>query len=148
FIASIVGILYMRQTLKLLDVLWTLPGILFLYIGAGIPMQVYLQFILSLDVLVLGFSSVALFFCLKIFWSENVRMLDYAFFIVAVVLAFYSKTSGFLLIALPLLAALLNPRGVSRQSVTVACALSLVCIVCTTPYFYLRIYLESGSFII
>lgn len=149
FAASLIAFFFMRLTLKSLGLLSELSGILFLYIGASIPMQVYLSVIVSLDVYVFCFMSIALYLSIRLLWGRQIVLMSLlsGFALVFILnLAILSKQSGFLLLPLPFLVFFFSKdfRTTKNFCVTV--------LVTATPFFfgmfylYVRYYLPEHTF--
>ncbi len=147
FIASILAFVILRATLRRLKLLEFPAAVAFLYLGAALPIQFYLQMSINLDVLILALASMVLYVSVRIFtetartWPARIG----GWTLLAVLLAagMMIKYSGLFLFLIPLVVALTLPARIpgSRSRVCLsACMACAIGALLVFPYYYNRYY--------
>ena len=143
FLASLGAFFFMRQTLKSIDLLNSVAAVVFLYVGASIPLQIYLSVVVSLDVFVLCSMSMALFFSVQLFWIKQtaLRSLFHGTALVFVLaLASLFKLSGLLLLAMPFLVFIFSDDTHKWKRVPIVIITSVLPLFTGVLYLYYRNY--------
>ncbi|MSR68066.1 hypothetical protein EXS65_04595 [Candidatus Peribacteria bacterium] len=147
-VASFGAFFFMRLTLRSLNLLHTVPGIVFLYLGASIPMQIYLSIIVGLDVFVLSGMSMVLFFSVQIFWKPQKPLplfLHAVLVIGTLLLATLFKTSGFPLLPIPFLVFFFSEDRTWKRFL-MAMVTILIPFFLSLFFLYERFYLREHTF--
>lgn len=155
---AILTFFFLRMTLQYLKILHTPASIVFLYVGAAIPLQIYLATSINLESIILSATAGVLYCSVRLFWgkkplAENIRnhpasFVTFAAATVSLLLfAMMTKFSGFLLFAIPPFVAVLGKLNRTWiQKMIVAFALCFIGLTVAFPYYYLRYYKTEGSF--
>ncbi len=149
FLASLVAFFFMRSTLKSLGLLGHLPAVVFLYLAASIPMQIYLSVIVSLDVFVLACMSIILFLSVQIFWKKQSIFSVFLYCLaltLTLILANLFKLSGFLLQPIPLFVLLLSREAYTWRRFLILLIMGFLSAVATFVYLYYRNYIPEHTF--
>jgi len=155
---AILTFFFLRMTLQYLKILYTPASIVFLYLGAAIPLQIYLATSINLESIILSATAGILYCSVRLFWGKQplaeqipkhpATFATYATATVSLLLfAMMTKFSGLLLFAIPPLVAALgkiNRRWI--QKMIIACALCFIGLGIAFPYYYLRYEKTEGSF--
>ncbi len=142
-IASLGAFLFLRATLKRLELLSMPAAIFFLYLAGMMPIQNYLQTSLNLDSLILFYSTVILYASVRLFWlppeSDHSRNKVWLILGITLTAGLFTKFSGVLLPSIPILAAFLSPQRASYKEVWRPLLQTLMVVfVLTFPYYYIR----------
>ncbi|HLD71124.1 MAG TPA: hypothetical protein VI873_00735 [Candidatus Peribacteraceae bacterium] len=155
---AILTFFFLRMTLQYLKILYTPASIVFLYLGAAIPLQIYLATSINLESIILSATAGILYCSVRLFWGKQplaeqipkhpATFATYATATVSLLLfAMMTKFSGLLLFAIPPLVAALgkiNRRWIQKMIVT--CALCFIGLGIAFPYYYLRYEKTEGTF--
>lgn len=143
---------FLRFLLSHLRMLHTARGIVFLYLAASIPLQVYLSHSVNIDVFVLAATAATLYFSVSLampgsgdFWLKRSWERRTAL-VAALAFGMLSKFSGILALALPPIAALLYAPAAMRIE---ECKKAILCVfaalLLAAPYYGMRYYLPYGA---
>lgn len=150
FIASLIAFFFMRQTLKSLGLLHKFPAIIFLYLGASIPMQIYLSLMVSLDVFVLCCMSIALFFSVQLFWLKQntlTSMFHAGMLLITLSLASLFKLSGFFLLPIPFFVFIFTLDQYTWRRFSMVGLTTFVPFCAGMLYLYYRCYVPEHTFL-
>ena len=153
-LASLIGFFYLRASVRVLQMLNSWQGIGFLYVTSSLPVQIYLAHSINMDVLLYAEACAALFYSLQLFSAQNAvassarTVRTSVLLVLSLVLAMYTKYSGLLLLAIPVLIAATSSTffNCTVRRITGACALGVVVLVLAFPYYFGRQYTQSGHF--
>ena len=156
FIASLTAFFFLRATLKQLHLLLEPIAIAFLYIASSIPLQIYLATSVNLDVLILGLASIVLYCSIRIFWKHQKNWELHLGLLTALAVALLTKFSGWTLLSIPVLCAIMKPRGLLDEGLSIlhhlchplrTAILTLLSVTLLTfPYYNHRYYANVGTF--
>ncbi len=157
--ASMIGFLFLRESLKFLQTLWTWQGLFFLYVTSSLPIQMYLARSINMDVVVYAEACAVVYFSLRIFfvndflWTTKHLTKSILFLLLSLLLGLFTKYSGILLLGIPCLLAyvsiasfpsLINKKVLYRVSIALCIALTAAAM--AFPYYYGRYYMQVGEF--
>jgi hypothetical protein len=145
---SLVMFLFLRGTLRRLELLRRVEAVVFLYIAAAIPLQVYLAHSVNMDVVVVAAMAAVMYFSVALFWTKRspYRWAHILFLAVALCAAVLTKFSGIIAFGIPVAAALLTPfTGTRRVSVLRALGIVALAAALVSPYYYTRYYATQGK---
>jgi hypothetical protein len=147
FISSLAILFFLRGTLKRLGILAQPSAIAFLYLVNGLPLMVYMQAGVNLDIIIFAFVCVMLYLSTFLVYAEHKKVLCRATIFAGLIAAAacLTKVSGFLLFAiLPLYALAVRKNllvQVKRFFVIAGIAMSLV-----FPYYFVNYYIPEKTF--
>lgn len=144
----------LRSSLRTIGMLWTLPGLSILYVGASIPLIVSLAVETSYDALVFMWFMIALALSKRLFWWR----LPAAFWrspyclarltalAIALSAGLLTKFNGLIAFGVPFLVILTRRgfKGVLREG-PVAGAAAMCAVIAVSPLYYSRYYKPFGQ---
>lgn len=148
----------LRQTLQYLKILHRPASIVFLYVAASVPLQIFIVSGMNLESILLACAAAVLYCGIRLFWgtdplTKNVKKHPWrcaACGVLAIsILAFalLTKFSGILLLTIPPLVAALSPLDRRWwKAVLISIALSFFAGAISFPYYYVRYYVTEGTF--
>jgi Dolichyl-phosphate-mannose-protein mannosyltransferase len=146
FLSSLCALLFLRATVRALGLLHKPVGFAFLYLAAGIPLQVYMSVAVGLDIVILCIASAILYFSVRIVLQEKPHRLLPAYELsIYLLLGLLAKYTGVLLLALPFLWQPLIPRERLKRTMSVFALSAGVAVLAAAPYYLLRNYAATGS---
>ena len=146
-LSSLAILFFLRGTLKRLGLLRQPSAIAFLYLVNGLPLMVYMQAGVNLDIIIFAFVCVMLYLSTFLVYAEHKKVLCRATIFAGLIAAAacLTKVSGFLLFAiLPLYALAVRKNllvQVKRFFVIAGIAMSLV-----FPYYFVNYYIPEKTF--
>ena len=149
FAASLAAFFFLRATLQKLDLLYHPVSLVFLYLTASIPLQIYMATSINLDAIIVACACATLYCSVRIFWCENTReqRIRLVFGLIAI-LAFslLTRFSGLLLLAIPPLVAFFRPTFNFPRLAAATC-LGIFALTIASPYYINRYYKTEGVFL-
>ena len=158
FLAVTGAVVLLRALLKHCGLLWSLPGVCFLYIAASLPVYIFLSTASSHDPLVFFWAVLTLALSVRIFWKtpaqiqkpreEKRKQIGYSLLLIMTIAAsLFTKFTGLLNIALPfiVIAVRYPPREIIKKG-SLAFLLSSVALAMVGPFYYQRYYQSEGKF--
>lgn len=152
FIASIAAFLLLRETLRRLKLLGRPGAVAFLYLFGAMPLTLYLQASINLDVLILATGSLVLLLSALLFWQEKPampragRIACGIGLVWALVTGMLFKFAGLLLFAIPPLVAFGLPSRPRWKQWLLAVQICVVALAVVFPYYYQRYYIHEHKF--
>jgi 4-amino-4-deoxy-L-arabinose transferase-like glycosyltransferase len=146
-LASLVILLSLRFTLRVLGLLHRPVAIAFLYIAYGMPLQVYMATAVNLDIIVFAFSCLALLASVTLLRSGTSSPFSLPVFLTGLFLAAacLTKVTGFVAFAIPLLVFLLLGKwSVLRLKQYFLIAGTAVALI--LPYYWINYYIPEKTF--
>ena len=147
---SMIGvILALRQTLKHIGLLHTLPGIVFLYVGAGIPLYVFLSLEITYETVTFLWAALTLLLSIELLWGpvQKRRALLLASGLTLVLaLGMFTRYSGVINFCIPFIVLLTRTRP--QRSYRLYALVLLSCIVAAlvaAPLYYQRNMKPEGK---
>lgn len=147
FASSLIAFFCLREALRQSKLLADLRAVIFLYLASAMPLQLYLQASVNLDVIILAIASAVLLLSVRLFWGKPKRFFRLQAIALALLLALgmMVKFSGALLFALPVLAALTGPRNRLKKHLAGACIAGACAAALVGPYYVDRYVSQTGS---
>lgn len=148
------GLLFLRATLKYIGVLWTIPGICLFYLGASLPLFIFLSYVSSVDPLSFFWMMLALYLSVRLFWDLPEGRYRYGwrelllviFLMLTLAAGLLTKFTGLLSMALPFLVILVRAqRGKLLQGAVLAFALCGCTALIVSPFYYAQYYRDEGK---
>lgn len=138
----------MRQSVKMMDLLYTFRGFVFVYLSAAIPCLLYLSAESTYDSLILFWGaevfcvSVALFMASP---TKRMRWVLWTLLFIGLVGGLMTKVTGVLDLAIPVIVHLIGRRSDRGARMRMVAVLGLA-VLTAFPYYYLRNYRNEGTF--
>jgi len=158
FSGSLLSFFFLRLTLKHLNLLSQPRAIVFLYVTSCLPIQMYLATRINMDILVLTFNTIALYLSVRLFWSSEFRLdtkstrtaflLEAMLLVIVMCLALMTKSSGLLVLIIPIFVALPHLLSLRRIHIfSSAICVSCLALLMVLPYYYGRYYVPLGTLV-
>ena len=145
--------LLLRSSLKRIEILYTMPGIIFLYISLSLPVFIYLARAITYDSFQFLLITLTFYLSIRFFWQNPIgsqsrkTWLGRTFLLTAVLTAgLFTKYSCLLNFFIPFFVLLIRLRAAPFKtgfmSCCIACSLALLAAI---PFYYVRYYQTEGS---
>jgi hypothetical protein len=148
-LASLGATLALRAALQHAGLLHRPIAIAFLYLSASLPVQVFLASSVNLDVLQLLWASVTILLSMQLWWNGrpavSQRWRLSAWLTLTLAAALLTKTSGTLLLIIPVTVALLAPaQRFAWRPALAGLSVAVVSCLLVSPYYLQRYYAPEG----
>lgn len=148
-LASVATVLLVRATLRRCGLLDRTAAVVFLYIFAALPIQLFLASSVNLDVVMAAIAALITYLSVWLFWhggtDKQTRVTLALAIAVAIAVGLLIKFSGLLFAGIPVLVAVASPRRTLRLAAG-AGALAAAGLLLISPYYVSRYYLPTGHF--
>lgn len=145
--------LLLRSSLKRIEILYTMPGIIFLYTSLSLPVFIYLARAITYDSFQFLLITLTFYLSIRFFWQNPIgsqsrkTWLGRTFLLTAVLTAgLFTKYSCLLNFFIPFFVLLIRLRAAPFKtgfmSCCIACSLALLV---ALPFYYVRYYQTEGS---
>jgi hypothetical protein len=143
----------LRDVLRTIGVLWTLPGMAMLYVTASLPLLVWMAIETSYDALVFMWFMVCLALSVRLFWAPGFRwkargdVIRLALLALALAGGLSTKFNALLACPLPFAIILVRrgPRALLREGAGPLAAVTLAAAI-VAPLYYSRYYVPLHAF--
>ncbi len=148
-------VLCLREALRILGVLWTVPGIAFLYTAAALPVYIFLSTEVGIDGAVLLWAAAILMMSLEIFYhpaeerSKRHRVLDAVSLTLMLAASVMTKFSGFIAFSIPwiVILACRHPVQIRNRALIKAAISCIAALLLIGPFYYQHYYRSEGTFV-
>ena len=144
-------LLALRQTLKHIGLLLTLPGIVFLYVGAGIPLYVFLSLEIIYEPVTFLWAALSLLLSIELLWEPIQKRRAFLLtcgLTLVLALGMYTRYSGAINFCIPFIVLLVRtqPRKFYRPYFLVLLSCFAAALIATPLYYQRNIKPEGKLF--